>query len=218
VQTHNRLSLLNFSTRFSRLGFWQQVSNLVQGRMLMRKILLISSVVIVFLAFNVGAQASSYLLTISGTDTGSVTVTGTGPGGDPGSVLLTSGSGTINGISVSLVPAPAGTSFTHQYLDPISTIVFDDELFPSLTPPIDAAGLEFTDGAGMFFTPFADPVFGFGVLVLDPTTHFFSDSSGDHFAASLITTATPEPSSLLLLGTGILGLAGAARRKFMVNA
>ncbi len=84
------------------------------------------------------------------------------------------------------------------------------------------------DPDGLYSGPYSDPQFsGFDpipnadFLYLNSTGDFaFTDGSVEeiYVAFDLTTRQTPEPTSFVLLGTGILGLVGVARRTFFFHS
>lgn len=175
----------------------------------MRKFIFVSFALAAVLAISSAAKADSFTFTASGAGfSGSGTLTGTSIGG--GKTAVTSGTFTINGVSATLIGNPdmpgyavytAGAGYNYDYDD----VVIKTNGAQSL----DVYGLLFLlSNGGVVNIWEVDGVYYWNEWignqwVINPAV----GEGGDPILNGSI-TPTPEPSSLLLLGTGLLLLAG----------
>lgn len=169
------------------------------------------------------ARADSYLVTISGANyNGSITLNGSATGfTDPGAIFLTSGSGTINSRPVTLIPVPNANLANQQ--EPTGANAFigifvDNELYPNSSSAFDPAGilLQTTDNLQkLWLVPFIDPVNGGSqIFQMVADTRVVTDSAATFTVTPVTTPPVPEPSSLMLMGTGLAALTGGVVRRF----
>jgi PEP-CTERM motif len=137
---------------------------------------------------------------------GSGTITGTALG--DGILQATSVDATQNGLTLSLL-----SQFDYG--------VNGNFIYPTSTPQLDDLGFAFLAGStdyNIYFDDVATQVYRECSSTQTACLNFGDGLAMNSFSISPAATPVPEPGSLILLGTGLLSLAGAARRKRSTKA